>query len=111
MVFSPDAFRGAPFGSLATLAWPDGGTPAKEVALLRAVSAAFPTVTAIRVKEALDTVNSLVERIGWGVRAASAVTVLAAVLVLGGAFAAGRHRRMARSSRASFAAIPIWCSG
>lgn len=94
MVFSPDAFRGAPFGSLATLAWPDGGTPAKEVALLRAVSAAFPTVTAIRVKEALDTVNSLVERIGWGVRAASAVTVLAAVLVLGGAFAAGRHRRI-----------------
>ncbi len=94
MVFSPDAFRGAPFGSLATLAWPDGGTPQREVALLRAVSAAFPTATAIRVKEALDTVNALVAQIGWAVRAASSVTILAAILVLGGAFAAGRHRRI-----------------
>jgi len=94
MIFSPDAFRGAPFASLATLAWPDGGTPSREAALLRKLAEAFPAVTAIRVREAIATVDDLVGQIGWAVRAASAITVIAAMLVLAGAFAAGRHRRL-----------------
>jgi putative ABC transport system permease protein len=94
MVFSPNAFRGAPFGSLATLAYPDGGTTAGEIGLLKAVSNAFPTIAAVRVKEAIATASALVSQIGWAVRGASAVTLLAAILVLGGAFAAGRHQRI-----------------
>ena len=94
MIFSPDAFRGAPFGWLASLAWPDGGTSEREAMLLRTVTAAFPAIAAVRVKEAVATVNRLVNEIGWAVRGASAVTLLAAILVLGGAFAAGRHRRI-----------------
>ena len=35
MVFSPNTFRGAPFGNMATLAFPGGGTRDKELALLR----------------------------------------------------------------------------
>jgi putative ABC transport system permease protein len=50
-------------------------------------------VTVIRVKEAIETANGIVEQIGWAVRGASAVTLLSAMLVLGGAFAAGRRRR------------------
>jgi putative ABC transport system permease protein len=95
MVFSPGAFRGAPFASLATLSWPDGGTAAEELAFLKAVVAAFPAVTVIRVKEAIETANGIVEEIGWAVRGASAVTLIASMLVLGGAFAAGRRRRTA----------------
>ena len=72
MVFTPDAFRGAPFTSLATLAWPDGGTTEEELAFLKAVVAAFPAVTVIRVKEAIETANGIVEQIGWAVRGASA---------------------------------------
>jgi putative ABC transport system permease protein len=53
----------------------------------------FPGVTAIRVKEALDAVGAIVTNLVLGVRAASSVTLIAAVLVLGGALAAGhRHR-------------------
>jgi len=93
MVFTPDAFRGAPFTSLATLAWPDGGTTEGELAFLKAVVAAFPAVTVIRVKDAIETANGIVEQIGWAVRGASGITLAASMLVLGGAFAAGRRRR------------------
>ena len=60
---------------------------------LKAVVAAFPAVTVIRVKEAIETANGIVEQIGWAVRGASAITLTASMLVLGGAFAAGRRRR------------------
>ena len=93
MVFNPSAFRGAPFTSLATLAFPDGGSAEEELAFLKAVVAAFPAVTVIRVKDAIETANGIVEQIGWAVRGASAVTLVASMLVLGGAFAAGRRRR------------------
>ena len=93
MIFTPNAFRGAPFTSLATLAYPDGGTAEEELAFLKAVVAAFPAVTVIRVKEAIETANGIVEQIGWAVRGASAITLTASMLVLGGAFAAGRRRR------------------
>ena len=48
----------------------------------------------VRVKEAVRQVNSLVEQIGWAVRGASAITLIASALVLGGAFAAGRRQRI-----------------
>jgi putative ABC transport system permease protein len=93
MVFSPNSFRGAPHTYIATLTYPNGGSPAAEVALLKAAAAAFPTVTAIRVKEALDAVGGIVTNLVLAIRGASLVTVLAAVFVLGGALAAGhRHR-------------------
>ena len=41
MVFSPNAFRGAPHTHLATLTYPDGGTPAQEGAIIRAVAERF----------------------------------------------------------------------
>jgi putative ABC transport system permease protein len=94
MVFSPNAFRGAPFANLATLSFPDGGTLEEELSLLKRITAAFPAVTAVRVKEALETANGIVERIGWATRGASAITLVASVLVLGGAIAAGRRQRI-----------------
>ncbi|MPZ55860.1 MAG: FtsX-like permease family protein [Rhizobiales bacterium] len=93
LVFSPNTFRAAPHTHIATLTYPNGGTVATEVALLRAVAAAFPTVTTVRVKEALDAVGAIVANLALGIRGASLVTLFAAVLVLGGALAAGhRHR-------------------
>jgi putative ABC transport system permease protein len=94
MVFSPNTFRGAPFSNIATLAFADGGTLDEEMTLLKQVTDAFPAVTAVRIKEAVETANGIVERIGWGVRGASAVTLLSSMLVLGGAFAAGRRQRI-----------------
>jgi putative ABC transport system permease protein len=93
MVFSPNSFRGAPHTHLATLTYPGGSTAAQEVALIGAVAKTFPTVTAVRVKDALDAVGSLVANLVLAIRGASAITLIVATLVLGGALAAGhRHR-------------------
>lgn len=94
MVFSPDAFRGAPFTNLATLTFPEGAGIETELAMLKTISNELPGITSVRIKEALETVNGLVERVGWAVRAASSITLIASVLVLAGAFAAGRRQRI-----------------
>lgn len=93
MVLSPDALRGAPHAHIATLTYPGGGTPAEEIAVLKAVAEAFPGVTILRVKEALEAVGKIVLDLTLAIRGASAVALFAAVLVLGGALATGhRHR-------------------
>ena len=93
MVFSPNAFRGAPATHLATLTYPDGSTVAQEAAMIRSVADSFPMVTTVRVKEALESVGTIVTNMVLAIRGASAITLLAAALVLGGALAAGhRHK-------------------
>ena len=93
LVFSPGAFAGAPATDIATLTFPGGATAAEETALMKAAGQAFPAVTAVRVKDALDAVGAIVSNLVLAIRIASAVTLVAAVLVLGGALAAGhRHR-------------------
>ena len=57
LVFSPGTFDGAPHSDIATLTFADGGTTAEETALIKALADAFPTVTAVRVKDALDAVG------------------------------------------------------
>ena len=93
MVFSPNTFAGAPHTHLATLRFPDGGTPQEEGAVLRAVAQQYPTVTTVQVKDALAAIGQIVSQLLVAIRGASAVTLVAAALVLGGALAAGhRHR-------------------
>lgn len=94
MVFSPNAFRGAPYMNLATVSFPDGAADAREFELLRDATKAFPSITAIRVKDALTTVSAVVENLAFAIRVASGVTLLASVLVLAGALAAGHRRRV-----------------
>lgn len=92
LVFSPNAFRGAPHTHIATLteAKPD---PSKDAGLVRTVADAFPMVTSVRVREALDTIGAVVANLALAIRGASAVTLASAILVLAGALAAGhRHR-------------------
>lgn len=94
MVFSPNAFAGAPYMNLATVAWPGHVEDAKEFALMREVTKAFPAITAIRVKDALTTIGAVVENLAVAIRAASGVTLVSSVIVLAGALAAGRRRRI-----------------
>ena len=50
-------------------------------------------VTSVRVREVMETVGSVVTNLALAIRGASAVTLISAILVLGGALAAGhRHR-------------------
>jgi putative ABC transport system permease protein len=94
LVFSPGSFAGAPHTDIATLTFSDGGTGAEEAALIKALAEAFPSVSAVRVKDALDAVDHIVGNLVLALRGASAVTLIAAALVLGGALAAGQRFRI-----------------
>lgn len=94
LVFSPNTFRGAPHTFISTLAYPGGSTPAEETALLKQAAQNFPAVTAVRVKDALDSVAGIVSSLIQAVRGASMVTLLAAMMVLSGALAASHHHRV-----------------
>jgi putative ABC transport system permease protein len=92
LVFSPNAFHGAPHTHIATLTetHPDSAGDAR---IIKSVADAFPMVTSVRVREALETIGTVVTNLVLAVRGASAVTLISAILVLGGALAAGhRHR-------------------
>ena len=105
MVFSPNTFAGAPHQYMATLALPNENGRSdlagpetraqaeRDAAVLRGVTSEFPTVTAIRVRDALTAVNELVGQLATAIRAAAAVALLASVLVLAGALAAGNRAR------------------
>jgi len=94
LVFSPGSFAGAPHTDIATLTFADGGTAVEEAALVKALAEAFPAVSAVRVKDALEAVDHLVGNLVLSLRGASAVTLLAAALVLGGALAASQRFRI-----------------
>jgi putative ABC transport system permease protein len=92
LVFSPNTFRGAPHTHIATLTEAKAD-PSTDAGLVKAVADAFPMITSVRVREALETVGTVVTNLVLAIRGASAVTLLSAILVLGGALAAGhRHR-------------------
>jgi putative ABC transport system permease protein len=58
------------------------------------VTRAYPAVTSVRVKDALDVVNRVVAQLGTAIRAAALVALIASVLVLSGALAAGNRARI-----------------
>lgn len=93
MVFSPNTLAGAPHSWLATLSDPDAGLE-QEAKVLNAVTRAFPAVTSVRVKDALDVVNRVVGQLATAIRAAAAVALIASVLVLSGALAVGNRARV-----------------
>ena len=94
LVFSPGTFAGAPHSDIATLTFADGGTAQEEAVLVKALAETFPTVTAVRVKDALDALDAIIGNLVLALRGASAITLIAAALVLGGALAAGQRFRI-----------------
>jgi putative ABC transport system permease protein len=89
-ILSPDALAGAPFTWIATVHAPVDGEDAVE----RIVTRSFANVSAIRVKEALTSVRTLVARADQAVRLAALVTLAGGALVLAGAVMAGHRRRV-----------------
>jgi putative ABC transport system permease protein len=89
LILAPGTLDGAPHTHIAAVY--TGAND--ESAVEKAVSDRFDNVTAIRVREALEAVNSMIEGIGQGIRAAASVAVIVGALVVAGAIAAGRQRR------------------
>jgi putative ABC transport system permease protein len=94
MVFSPNTFAGAPHTHLATLSFADKGDARREAELARAVAIAWPAVSSVRVKDALQAASDLVAQLTTAMRGASAVALVSSILVLAGALAAGRAARI-----------------
>lgn len=90
IVFAPGALEQAPHVHMATLRVEDDA----ERAAHRTLTDAFPNVTAIRMKEVLNTINNILSEINMAVRATAVLTILAGVLVLAGAIAAGQRARV-----------------
>jgi len=90
LVFAPGTLESAPQTHLAAVYLPQ----AEEEKLVRAATESFPNVSAIHVREALAAVDRLIGTIGDAVRLTASVALLAGMLVLGGAIAAGHHRRV-----------------
>lgn len=92
LVFSPGAFKGAPHTHVATLTEASSDV-ADDAQIIKKVADAFPMVTSVRVREVMETIGTVVANLALAIRGASAVTLISAILVLGGALAAGhRHR-------------------
>lgn len=103
MVFSPNTFAGAPHAHLATLRVDEdsalGGEETqaeteRDGAILKAITSQFPTVTSVRVRDALTAVNGLIAQLATAIRAAALLALAASILVLGGALAAGNRARI-----------------
>ncbi|MBM3491100.1 MAG: FtsX-like permease family protein [Alphaproteobacteria bacterium] len=90
IVFAPGLLEAAPHSFIATAKAADGAEGALEAAVVNR----FPNVSAIRVKDALEAANRILANVGLAVRVTAAVTLLAGLLVLAGAIAAGHRRRV-----------------
>jgi putative ABC transport system permease protein len=90
LILSPGLIDKAPHSFLATVRV----DPSEEEGLFRAVTDRFPNISTVRVKDAIAEVNTLLQELVFGVRAASFVTIVAGLLVLAGAIAAGARARL-----------------
>ena len=90
IIFSPGVLEGAPQTHVAAVRAPKSAEDAVEAA----VTDAFSNISTIRVREALASAARIIEGVATAIRSSAAVTLLAGALVLAGAMAAGRRRRI-----------------
>ncbi|HTZ35928.1 MAG TPA: FtsX-like permease family protein, partial [Stellaceae bacterium] len=90
IVFAPGTLDAAPHTDLAAVWLP----PGSEEHLVAQIVDAYPNVSAIPVRDALDAVEHIVAAIGTAIRLAALVTLVAGALVLAGAIAADYRQRV-----------------
>lgn len=90
LILSPGLIDKAPHSFIATVRV----NARDEENMYRAVTDAFPNITTVRVKDVIAQVNTMIQQLGDAMRAASLVTILAGLLVLAGAIAAGSRARL-----------------
>jgi putative ABC transport system permease protein len=90
VIFAPGTLEHAPHAYLATVRV----DRAHEAGVDRAVARDFPNVTSVRVRDILATVNALLRQINEAVSYAASAALIAGVVVLAGAVAAGYSDRV-----------------
>lgn len=90
MIFPPSTLEAAPHTFMASLNAP----LEREGEIHKALTDAFPNVTAIRIREILNSIDNILIQIRAAVNYTAALAILAGILVLGGALAAGYRFRV-----------------
>ena len=90
IIFSPGVIEGAPHTHIAAARV----RPEAEDAVERAGTDAFPNVSAIRVREALEAAARILDATSIAIRSTAGISIVSGVLVLAGAIAAGQRRRI-----------------
>ena len=90
LITSPGMLDQAPHTHIATVR----AIPSVQGALLRSVGDALPNVTGIRVEDALRAVAEVLDQLAVALTATGGITLIAGILVLAGAVAAGQARRV-----------------
>jgi putative ABC transport system permease protein len=89
MSMNPAALSGAPHTHIATVY----AEEAAEAAILRDVASAYPNITAIRVRDAIDRVSEVLSGLAAAISYGAAATLVTGFVVLIGAAAAGERAR------------------
>ena len=89
-IYSPGLLENAPQTHLATV----HTDPSRESVIEEIVGSKFPNVTAIRVRDVLETVNEFISNLGLAIRLTAGVAIVAGTLVLAGAIMSGHRRRV-----------------
>jgi putative ABC transport system permease protein len=93
VIFSQGALDGAPSTWIATARVP----PAEEAAVQSAVTAAFPNVTAIPIREVLERISAVLDQIALAIRLLAGVSIATGLIVTAGALGVSRHQRLYQS--------------
>jgi putative ABC transport system permease protein len=89
LVVEPGVLDAAPQQRLAAVLLPKGG----EQRVQDLLAASYPNVTVLRIREILEKIVKVMDRIGLGIRFLGGFTVLAGIAILAGAVSAGSARR------------------
>jgi putative ABC transport system permease protein len=90
LVLSPGLIDKAPHAFLATVRV----DPAQENAMYMAVTDRFPSVSTVRVRDAIAQLDTYLQKLSEGISLASLLTIVAGLLVLAGAITAGTRARV-----------------
>ena len=88
LTFNAAALAGAPHSWISTIY----ATPESEAQILRDLATAYPNITAIRIRDAIDRVAVLIEGITAATRYGALATLVTGFLVIGAAAAGERAR-------------------
>ncbi len=89
LIVEPGVLERAPQMRVATARLPAG----REQAIQDRLAAAFPNVMLLRIREILEKIGAILDRIGLGIRLLGGFTVAAGIAILAGAISAGSARR------------------
>ena len=90
IIFAPGTLEDAPHTHIAAVNAP----PGSETEIERTVTDAFPNISTIRVRDALEAANDMLAGIGQAVQGTASATVLSGIIVLAGTIAAGHSKRV-----------------